>query len=617
MLRWAAIVLVGLGCLMRVAHLDSDPNYYGWWGHVFDEGRWVEQARMIALHNTLPERLGHNALVAPLFELGTTLVFVITGVSLQAGRLLPALCGCALVVLVWWWLRGRVSPSATLLGVAMVAFSADLVVLSRIAAPEAPVMLGTAAAFMVLAANPPTRGRMIAAGLLSAVVLGIKLTSLFTVAIFGLVALSLRPPGEPVRARIADGAWFIGGVALPAVVAAPVALFLADRAGFDVWHRLGVFSQFFGLRDPYALASLPFEAIDSPVIVPSSLGLWLVGLAALGARDHRSDDFRWIRAASTWSVMFIVVFFFQLYFPERYRVHVLVPLALVTAHAVSRLEVHGLAGVVERLRAARGSGRLLGAGFLAFPAAVQLAALVAPFTAWAGVDPERLTTRFALTLLSWATLAALLRRRVDQREVVEALIGFSIVVTLLEFAHWIVAPYTVGFFLTSFGGIPGRLGLLLAGAVLTLAFVRGPRAVRVPGAAACAAGILVVAWSAHLWSGIVRPTYTMRDTIRDVGRVLEGHTEVWQDRAESLLIETGVGYHGFDVSDYRLDLPPVVVVALPMHEGNRFLHSHYEPVRHYELYVPAGHQLPPRPSGVCDGPGQCFAVMRRRVAAED
>jgi len=99
---WAALGILVLGVLLRCAYLDSDPYYDEWAGYITDEGRWVENARSLALRGTLFEEPWNlHFLMAPLFQLGTYVAFVVGGVSFLTSRLLTALSGSAMLVLFW------------------------------------------------------------------------------------------------------------------------------------------------------------------------------------------------------------------------------------------------------------------------------------------------------------------------------------------------------------------------------------------------------------------------------------------------------------------------------------------------------------------------------------
>ncbi len=68
-MRGLALFLLVAGCAIRFVYLDADPHYYGWFGHIIDEGRWVENARSLALTGAAFEHGDSpNVFVAPGFE---------------------------------------------------------------------------------------------------------------------------------------------------------------------------------------------------------------------------------------------------------------------------------------------------------------------------------------------------------------------------------------------------------------------------------------------------------------------------------------------------------------------------------------------------------------------
>src|SRR5262245_51687376 len=99
---WAALGIIVIGTLLRISYRAADPYYYSWAGYITDEGRWVENARSLALRRTLFEEAANiHFLMAPLFQLGTYVAFVVAGVSMLTSRLLTALSVSAMLVLFW------------------------------------------------------------------------------------------------------------------------------------------------------------------------------------------------------------------------------------------------------------------------------------------------------------------------------------------------------------------------------------------------------------------------------------------------------------------------------------------------------------------------------------
>src|SRR5262249_14140551 len=136
-LHWLSFAVVFTGILLRCLYLDADPRYYDWVGYITDEGRWIQEARNLALYGHVEFSSGMNfhLFMAPLFQLSNYLVFELLGVSLLTSRLLTALTGSAILVLFWGCLRRAVSPQALLVGVALLTLQSDLIVLSRVAVP--------------------------------------------------------------------------------------------------------------------------------------------------------------------------------------------------------------------------------------------------------------------------------------------------------------------------------------------------------------------------------------------------------------------------------------------------------------------------------------------------
>ena len=86
--------MLAAGILLRLVHLDADPDYYAWVGYLTDEGRWVAHAREMALfgHLVNTEWLLH-LLIAPLFEAAASWPSPCWGSSFWSSRLLTALSG--------------------------------------------------------------------------------------------------------------------------------------------------------------------------------------------------------------------------------------------------------------------------------------------------------------------------------------------------------------------------------------------------------------------------------------------------------------------------------------------------------------------------------------------
>ena len=186
-----------IGILLRSIHLDADPYYYEWAGYITDEGRWVQQARSLALHGTLvgPYLTNVNFSLAPLFQLSNYLVFELLGVSLLTSRIFTALCGSALLILFCAILRHRVSPQALLLGITLLAVQTDLVVLSRVAVPEMVILFFQLVIYFVIVSDGHSSWRMVLSGFLFLAGCAMKATMALLLPIVSVMILAM--PRKP------------------------------------------------------------------------------------------------------------------------------------------------------------------------------------------------------------------------------------------------------------------------------------------------------------------------------------------------------------------------------------------------------------------------------------
>src|SRR5262249_2066418 len=160
--------------------------HYEWVGYITDEGRWIQHARSLALHGILFDSslMNMHLVLAPFFQLINYAVFEIAGVSFLTSRMFTALCGSAMLILLWVVLRHIVNPQALLLGVTLLAVQTDLVVLSRVAVPEMVVMLFQLLIYLSIVSSGNSLWRMVLAGALMLVACGMKATTALGLPIF-------------------------------------------------------------------------------------------------------------------------------------------------------------------------------------------------------------------------------------------------------------------------------------------------------------------------------------------------------------------------------------------------------------------------------------------------
>src|SRR4029078_3247756 len=95
-----------------------------------------------------------------------------------------------LLILIWSILRHKETPPALLLSLLFLAFQPDLLMLSRVAVPEIPVMLFQLLAFSVVASNRDSPWKTLLAGLLVAVGIAMKLTMVLFLPVAAIIILT-------------------------------------------------------------------------------------------------------------------------------------------------------------------------------------------------------------------------------------------------------------------------------------------------------------------------------------------------------------------------------------------------------------------------------------------
>jgi hypothetical protein len=619
-LWWLALALTLAACALRFLHLEADPHYYGWAGHIQDEGRWVEAARNRALSQPAAG-IEWNRFVSIGFEIQASASFWLAGVGRASARFVPALCGSALVVLLFVHLRRHVSATAALAGLALVALHADYVVLSRLALPEAPLMLASLVTFLVLVGGPPTRRRLAAAGALMAFTVGcVKVTSLPLVPVLTLVAAAQRERGASWKQRAEDVLAFWAGGLVPVLVGAALTapLWLPRVQQLDV--LLATVQSLAGVRGAYGLAVLPFADFAAPAVNAGALGLWAALLAGLFAGGARGEPARRLRSAVLWSVGYVVVLGVQSYAPARYWVHVLTPMALATAYAVDRLEQVGLSGMEAAWRASSGGVRLARSAALVAPSALLLAPLVAGVAGLLGFDAERLTLRLACLGLSALALVAATARLPARRDTLVAWLVFPLVATLLWFGLWALRDAGFAFWPTPPWGASllrwgAVLGVAIAVSAAVCASLAGTRGVGARWPLVAAAVAWSGIWLGHLAPGFLDPRYSVRDTSRQLGELLAGEPEVGQMLAWGLFIDNALAYGIVDDVVFPSELPPLLVIQESLPANRDFLRAHYDVVAAYEIYLPApyrGARVDPETSACAGSSHRCVVVLRRR-----
>ena len=604
-----AIVLV-FGVGLRVLYLDADPHYHDWIGYITDEGRWVYSARDFFLFHTLArdDLYDLHLILAPLFQLVNYFVFDLIGVSGLSARLFSAFCGSALLLLFWKHLRHTVTPQALLVGMVFLAVQVDFVFLSRLAVPEMVIVFFQALAYFALVSREPSRGRMAMLGVLMLIAAGMKGTIVFFLGVFSLVLLFMpRAPNDAAgrSLRWQNLWWFWGGLAAPVLISgaiwlvcfAPASLLsLENISGSSHLKTLMGFVQF---SDAFNIVSFPFKDSLAPTLNMLALGLWLSWLGWIAAEREDIDALtrRYLVTSTIWIVAYLALMLTMAYFPQRYMVHIVLPMVINITVGVGLLHKAGIVKVLAALQR-NDHAQLPRLAVFVLPTAVFFAPLLAAAVALAGIDPEPLRVQLACVAVAWVAFTGIARLVTSRGRTLSLFVVFPLAqaslwavlsVTLEGASLWPVPGAEMSFLLYS-GAVAAALMAALAvtfagrGAVTT-----APRVVLLYALGYVAASIF------RLAPAYLDPHFTIKDISRDLGRLLDGGASITTSRAEGLFNDNSLRYRRFNQRALKDNAPEFVVTVFDDARGVReVLEGQYHVIKTYEIYVsPEYHQRHP------------------------
>jgi hypothetical protein len=625
--RILARAVVVAGILLRFLYLDADPHYYGWWGYITDEGRWLTHARGLALFRSgITSGWTLHLMLAPLFEAANYLVFESVGVTILTARLFSAACGAGVLIVAWIFLRHVAASPALLVAMVMLAFDRDLLPLSRVAVPEIVVIFVHLVIYTILVSEKLSRWRLVVAGFLEFVAIGMKVTALPVAAVWVAVILLRRREDGADRRGWRDVMAFLGGFTGPLILVAIVAVGCCVNVVQSMRANITTVSSFVGLSSLHRAIAFFFEETLSTSFSLWGLGVWLATVGRLASSTGAVLDARrrrYFATATIWWVGYAVLMLSLNYFPARYKVHVLVPMVVCIAAGLSLLQEAGLSGVKAMVfRRRRGGACLLVAAWLALPAAVILAPGVANLLTVAGVDAWRLRIKIlcvavVLVLATWAVA-----RRWFGGSTVFVFLLFPVVAALGWFA---LQALSDGGALFWPGKRPGDFvwhwGLMVAvAAAITMAGRITPW-IAVSGRSITAGAIAYLLLSlVRILPGYAEPRYTIRDASRDLGQLLAGYSGIVQtSEGEGLFNENHLRYASLNNRTWGSTRPDVIVIESEFKDPGAVLEREYELIRAYLLYVPQEFfRMHPDESAVPSSTqaGRVFRVFKRQSPHE-
>lgn len=614
--RLLALVILGVGIALRFLLLDADPEHVAWTGYITDEGRWIAHARALALFgNASSVGSPLHLLLAPLYQAAAYVVFLALGVSLATTRLVSALCGSLLLVVFWTALRGVTSPPARLLALALLAFELDVVFLSRLAIPEMAAMLCELLAYLLLAGECPGRGRLVAAGVMTAAAVGMKATVLPVACFFALLVL-VRPVAPDGLSRRSALTAFAAGAVGPFVAGGLAYLATWPGAVTSLSRTARLVGSQAGVGDLAPLVRAPFDNELMPVFGIWLLGAWLALVAPLALSPEAADGGarRHLLATGGWATLYAAILFVADYSPSRYWIHLLVPLAVLIAVGVTALQRADLGARAHALAGWHGLRRHLAAIFVALPTAVILTPLAAAAAAGFGFDPTRARVRYGgMALL--LVVAAVVAYRLGRGRSLSAFILFPSIWTLGWLLVHCQGPSSRPFWPTGGVGEDATRWLLLGSAAVGAVALAAPAPRgRVRGVAAglvAASVIVAVAGLARLAPGYLNPHYSIREASRDLAvRLGDASGRIGAAEGEVLFSDNRLAYRSIFGRRFPSNPPDFLVMAARLDDPRGVLGRDYALIHVYSIHISPEYIRSEFPMGA---PPESVARSRIRV----
>jgi 4-amino-4-deoxy-L-arabinose transferase-like glycosyltransferase len=591
--------VLGLGILLRLLMLDADPYYYEWVGYMTDEGRWIHYARNLALFEGIVRDTLYDLhfVLSPLFQAVTYLVFQVIGVTSASSRLFSALCGSGLLLLFWSRLRHIVSASALFAGVAILAVQVDFVALSRIAIPEMAMVFFEALAYFALLSRTTRPRQLWLPGTLLAVAVGMKGTAAISLGIFSLMVV-LMPPvdGELAfggRKRAALG-WLLAGFITPVLVpiviwfGSPLGEWPALHGSSSMLRPLSIVLQFVRFENLYGIFGFPFNNPLASALNYLALGMWLTWLAWIASQHDDLDpqSRRYLVTATIWTVGYLAVMLVLEYFPQRYRVQVVMPMAIAITFGIDLFQRVGLMAVARALER-RSPWAPLRRFLLGFPTAVLLAPAVALVFATLGIDTEPLRVRMTCLIAVAAIIGVALNRIETSTRLIVFLILFPLTETavslVLSMNNWTHRPFWPD-------GTDAAWSIVLVAsfAIAAASTFVAMKKEKSPGSSTTglAVALYVVGYFAlstiRLVPGYLNPHYTIRDTSRELESLVAGRT-VASTQSEGLFNDNALRYRIWRASP--TDKPEIIVAVTYDPDDPERVDDTYALIKTYRAYV--------------------------------
>ncbi|MBN2054893.1 glycosyltransferase family 39 protein [bacterium] len=333
------IMVVGLAVLLRILAPTADPPADLSWsgGYYSDEGFWCHNARNQVLFGKAVQDDWNNMYMSPIVHLFTLLSFILFGVGPIQVRAVSMVCAALLLALVWCW--GRAAGNRH--GLFMLVFygcSYVAVSYNRLALLETPLTLFMTGAVTAVVCIPPRRvvAGDLAAGILAGFAFVTKTTALFILPVLVLTVWA-RDRDRRHSAGLRHLAPLCMGFA--AIAAVWLVSIRIPHAGL-----LEKYNTYYRSQQSWEPLNVARNIITQPCFLylfrsPIMLLLTMLGFVALWSRGR--GWWRRLPAPATAALGWFVLQWTELavfgYRPLRYYVPILVPMAFLSATAITSI----------------------------------------------------------------------------------------------------------------------------------------------------------------------------------------------------------------------------------------------------------------------------------------
>ncbi len=248
------------------------------------------------------------------------------------------------------------------------------------------------------------------------------------------------------------------------------------------------------------------------------------------------------------------------YFPQRYVLHILVPLALNVGAGLTLLQHLGLEPLLKALERLRGRRRILASLWFALPMAILLGGVMVAVADLFGIELVRVRERMAPVLALELVLAGVLLARWNAITLVFRVVAPPLMVMLLWLLGRLIGAFDWGFWTTSGAVDLTKWILVWAMALAITAVAQGAlrRAGHTRGSALAGLAALATVWLSMTLLGFSSRTYVIAEAASALGEMVDDSTVVGTVSGASVFLGTRIRY----IEQFEAEaLPDVLMVA--------------------------------------------------------